>query len=202
MADREAVTLATHLPFSAPDRRARRLGLRQCKTRPATRALGHHDGGLPIRAPRQSATWSPRVVERNLWNAMGPGRNGHHEPDNCPFSGRPLLGQARALDEQRRNLIDAQAHRVTAWADPNGSQQPAAARRSSGWYAVTIDNSSDEAVYGVRLVNLDAGDGLGLSSIPSGRAGGVGPGPSCKRKNESQSGTNWSPTKLHPLRRL
>ena len=160
------------------------------------------DGGLPIRAPRQSTTWSPRVVERNLWNAMGPGRNGHHEPDNCPFSGRPLLGQARALDEQRRNLIDAQAHRVTAWADPNGSQQPAAARRSSGWYAVTIDNSSDEAVYGVRLVNLDAGDGLGLSSIPSGRAGGVGPGPSCKRKNESQSGTNWSPTKLHPLTRL
>ena len=64
--------------------------------------------------------------------------------------------QAQALDEQRRSLIDAQAHRVTAWTDPNPSEHPPT-QDGLRWYRVTIENSGDEAVYGVRIVTLGVG---------------------------------------------
>ena len=70
--------------------------------------------------------------------------------------------QAQALDEQRRSLVGAQAHRVTAWADPNPSEHPPT-QDGLRWYRVTIENSGDEAVYGVRLVNL----GIGKKGEPS-----------------------------------
>jgi len=65
--------------------------------------------------------------------------------------------QSRALDWQRRNLIDSHAHQVTAWADPMPSDHPPTADGSL-WYRVTIENSGDEAVYGVRIVTLGVGD--------------------------------------------
>lgn len=60
--------------------------------------------------------------------------------------------QAKALEEQRRVLIDTQAHRVTAWL---GEDDLGISTDRQEWRTVTIENSGEEAVYGVRAVTCD-----------------------------------------------
>jgi len=62
-----------------------------------------------------------------------------------------LRRQAAALDVQRRSLLDAQAHRVSAWAASQPEEGEAGDLR---WFRLTIVNSGDEAVYGVRVISL------------------------------------------------
>jgi hypothetical protein len=62
--------------------------------------------------------------------------------------------QRIGLDEQRRMLRDQQAHRVTAWVEANQLELSPEEANGYVWHRVTVENSGDEAVYGVRVVSL------------------------------------------------
>lgn len=73
--------------------------------------------------------------------------------------------QGSALDLQRRSLVDSQAHQVTAWADtlPIASYPPT--DDNWVWHKITIENTGNEAVYGVRIVTIKA-DGQRIYGSP------------------------------------